>query len=75
MPGLHLTLAQARRLWHADEATCRAALEELVRTHFLVLRASGRFSRAPESLRHAPAKPRMAKASVPDDHDARRRAR
>lgn len=32
MPGLHLALGQATRLWHLDEARCRAVLEALVQT-------------------------------------------
>jgi hypothetical protein len=30
MPGLALTLEQARRLWGCDEATCRMAVDLLV---------------------------------------------
>jgi hypothetical protein len=67
MPGLHLTLSQARRLWHLDEHSCQRALEELVRSHFLVKRANGSFTRASDGPRHAPpAKARMAKAAADD---------
>jgi hypothetical protein len=31
MPGLKLTLPQAARFWHLDQATCESALESLVR--------------------------------------------
>jgi hypothetical protein len=54
MPGLRLTLPQARRLWHVEEPACRAALEELVRARFLVKRANGAFTRAAESPRQTP---------------------
>jgi hypothetical protein len=71
MPGLHLTLAQARRLWHLDDAVCRAALDELVRAHFLAHHANGRYSRVSEHRRQTP-KPRMAKADVAAPHHTRR---
>jgi len=35
MPGLHLTLAQACRLWQVDATTCETVLEQLVREAFL----------------------------------------
>ena len=35
MPGLHLTVAQAARLWALDCTTCSAALERLVETNYL----------------------------------------
>ncbi len=35
MPGLHLTLPQARRLWDVDEMTCSHVLEVLVDLRFL----------------------------------------
>jgi hypothetical protein len=59
---MHLTLAQARRLWHLDEDACRAALDELVRAHFLVRRANGSFTRAIDGPRQPSQKARMAKA-------------
>lgn len=34
-PGLHLTCAQAQRLWNLDTATCETLLETLVNTRFL----------------------------------------
>jgi len=71
MPGLHLTLPQARRLWHVDEPACRAALEELVNTHFLVRRPNGSFVRANERPRQVSPKARMAKAQ-PDSQSLRR---
>ena len=35
LPGLCLTLEQARRLWDLDEQTCRDAMQRLVETRFL----------------------------------------
>ena len=48
MPGLRLTLQQARRLWRLDEFMCDAVLAVLVDAHFLaqnlrrLVRPSGR---------------------------------
>jgi len=71
MPGLHLTLAQARRLWHLDDAICRAALDELVRAKFLTRNANGAFTRRSEQ-RKPTSKARMAKADVVDTPQSRR---
>src|SRR5262249_56817576 len=65
MPGLHLTLAQARRLWHVDESVCRAALDELVHAKFLTRHANGAFTRQAEHRLHT-AKPRAAKPDLRD---------
>ena len=35
MPGLSLTVPQARRLWGIDASRCEQLLEELVGRHFL----------------------------------------
>jgi DNA-binding IclR family transcriptional regulator len=35
MPGLNVTLQQAQRLWHLDEATCVQILTVLVEQRFL----------------------------------------
>jgi hypothetical protein len=35
MPGLHLTLAQACRLWQQDPASCQSVLDQLVAEGFL----------------------------------------
>jgi len=70
MPGLHLTLAQARRLWHLDEGVCRAALDELVHAKFLTRHADGTFTRRSEHRRQTP-KPRAAKADIVARHDPR----
>lgn len=41
MPGLCLTVAQARRLWAIDTATCQMALAHLVREGVLRLSSFG----------------------------------
>jgi hypothetical protein len=46
MPGLHLTEAQARRLWGLDPPTCDRLLTALVATQFLRRAANGAFARA-----------------------------
>lgn len=46
MPGLTLTVAQARRLWSLDPSTCSAVLTQLVETGFLCRRADGAYGRA-----------------------------
>jgi hypothetical protein len=45
MPGLRLTLPQAKRLWGLDEPTCARLLERLVEFGFLC-RAGGDYARA-----------------------------
>ena len=63
MPGLLLTLAQARRLWHLDERTCLAALNALVDSHFLVQRRNGSFTRAADG--RPDVRSIMARAQLP----------
>jgi hypothetical protein len=46
MPGLHLTLRQAGRLWNLDPLTCDVALRILVDEHFLGRTRLGAFRRA-----------------------------
>jgi hypothetical protein len=46
MPGLTLTLAQARKLWSLDAATCTDVLSYLVDVGFLCRKDDGAFSRA-----------------------------
>jgi hypothetical protein len=41
MPGLQLTISQARRLWALDEETCTALLNALVEQQFLLRTAAG----------------------------------
>lgn len=45
MPGLRLTLAQARRLWAIDEETCGQVLQRLADLHFLALSSDGKYRR------------------------------
>ncbi|HXW07489.1 MAG TPA: hypothetical protein VD833_19795 [Vicinamibacterales bacterium] len=46
MPGLRLTVAQARRLWQLDSATCQTALDTLVAEGFLTRTGEGAFMAA-----------------------------
>lgn len=46
MPGLMLTYEQAVRLWACHPAVCRAVLETLVESRFLVLTRNSSFVRA-----------------------------
>ena len=46
MPGLRLTVAQARRIFGLDRATCESVLEALVETKFLRRARDGTFVRA-----------------------------
>lgn len=43
MPGMRLTLDQARRLWDLDRPTCQDLLNSLVAARFLEIDASGRY--------------------------------
>ena len=61
MPGLTLTVAQARRLWSLDPSTCSDVLTQLVETGFLCRRADGAYGRASD-MANRPA--RMAKAGL-----------
>ena len=45
MPGMHLTLAQAARLWDMPRAACERVLEHLVATGFLVRHHSLTYAR------------------------------
>ncbi len=45
MPGLRLTLAQARRLWGLDAASCDEALNTLIDAKFLFRTRDGAFMR------------------------------
>ena len=45
MPGLKLTLWQARRLWNLSEDVCERALATLTRSGFLVQTADGAYVR------------------------------
>src|SRR5205809_8044096 len=72
MPGLTLTVAQARRLWSLDPSTCSEVLTELVDTGFLCQKPDGAYGRASDLA----ARPlRMAKAGIQfADLDRQRRA-
>jgi hypothetical protein len=43
MPGLHLTAAQARRLWQIRDGECEALLQVLVNSGFLTRTRTGAF--------------------------------
>ena len=72
MPGLCLTLDQARRLWGLDEATCVASLRQLIDARFLIETDAHLFARFTEEAA-APPRWQMAKAGL--QHAARRKAR
>jgi hypothetical protein len=61
MPGLTLTVAQARRLWSLDPSTCSDVLTQLVETGFLCRRADGAYGRASDLATRSL---RMAKAGI-----------
>ena len=61
MPGLTLTVAQARRLWSLDSTTCSAVLTELVEAGFLCRKADGAYGRASDLAARTL---RMAKAGI-----------
>jgi hypothetical protein len=46
MPGLHLTPAQAARLWHLDAVLCQQVIDCLVGRAFLRWTAAGTIVRA-----------------------------
>lgn len=46
MPGLKLTEAQVRRLWHLDHDTARLVLRRLLEQQFLKRTSDGTFVRA-----------------------------
>ncbi len=45
MPGLSLTVPQARRLWGLEDSICHSLFESLVETKFLRRTRHGRFVR------------------------------
>jgi len=63
MPGMRLTLFQAKRLWGLDEQTCVQALEFLIADRFLDRRTDGTYTRLTDGAVPYPA-PRMVKASL-----------
>jgi hypothetical protein len=48
MPGLHLTPAQAARLWHLDSTLCEEIIDCLVGSAFLRWTAAGAIVRVEE---------------------------
>ena len=46
MPGMRLTIDQARRLWDLDRQTCESLLNSLVEAHFLEIDAQARYRKA-----------------------------
>ena len=46
MPGLHLTPAQAMRLWGLELETCRKVIDELVATAYLRWTTGGTITRS-----------------------------
>ena len=53
LPGLRLTEAQIRRRWLLTEEESAAAIDYLVRTHFLVEEAGGQYVRPARNRRAA----------------------
>jgi hypothetical protein len=45
MPGLRLTVDQARRLWGIEHALCERVLDALVETNFLCVKSDGSYAR------------------------------
>jgi hypothetical protein len=54
MPGLCLTVPQARRLWGFDHDVCSALLRSLVQTRFLTETRAGTFIRCQEHIYATP---------------------
>jgi hypothetical protein len=63
MPGLCLTIEQARRLWSLDAATCHDALAHLVEIGFLSMKPNGSYGRASD-LTLGERSLRMARAAL-----------
>lgn len=63
MPGLQLTVKQARRLWGLDEETCARSLDLLVENGFLVRTGRDSYVRLSEGPVAQPTL-RMVKASI-----------
>lgn len=51
MPGLRLTLDQARRLWNLEAQTCREVLGTLIDDGFLARGTDGRYARSSDDAR------------------------
>jgi len=70
MPGLRLTLDQARRLWGVELSLCQIVLDALVEERFLYVKADGHYLRVTDGAEHRPShmaraqlRPRARKAS------------
>jgi hypothetical protein len=61
MPGLRLTLEQARRLCGVERALCKMVLDALVAEKFLCVKVDGAYARLTEG---AMARPRSVKADI-----------
>jgi hypothetical protein len=61
MPGLRLTLEQARRLWGLDSQSCRSVLGTLIENGFLARDTDGRYARRTDEKLARPTL-RMARA-------------
>jgi hypothetical protein len=61
MPGLRLTLEQARRLCGVERGLCKMVLDALVAEQFLCLKADGAYARLSEGVL---ARPRSVKADI-----------
>jgi hypothetical protein len=62
MPGLHLTLEQARRLCDVEQALCQQVLDTLVEMNFLALKPNGTYARMTDG--HDDLRPHAAKADL-----------
>jgi hypothetical protein len=57
IPGLHLTMAQARRLWGLDDVTSSALFAALVEAKFLRQTRNGGYIRAAAAVEPFPGEP------------------
>ena len=65
MPGLRLTMEQARRLWGVDSELCQLALDALVEERFLCVRADGTYVRATDGATRQRPQPAKAELTTP----------
>jgi hypothetical protein len=69
MPGLRLTLEQARRLCGVERALCQMVLDALVDEKFLSVKADGAYARVTDGVDHP--HPRPARADLRVDTSAK----
>lgn len=62
MPGLRLTLEQARRLCGVERALCQMVLDALVEARFLCVKSDGAYVRVADGADHL--RPQPAKADL-----------